>query len=463
MKLPDKFVSEMNSFFASCDVPEEGFWESFDQPSAKGIRMSRSKACDKSSRLRVLDAAGCADDPVLWCDGGYYSDSDKPGRSPFYHAGVVYPQEPSAMLPASILAAKPGDIVLDMCAAPGGKATRIGEDLKGEGILFANEINFKRSKALLRNIERAGIPNAVILNENPENIAAVMPKFFDKIIIDAPCSGEGMMRRDDQAVRSYLKFGPETVIPIQRDILEAAAVLLKNKGEIVYSTCTFCIDEDENQILGFLDRHPEFEVVEHDLPEGVSASPVLKGAMRIWPHLARGDGHFCVHLRRSADGEDPVYDIAPATPRKPEDLVTTFISDILKPEFVGTFDGRILRAGQSLVIPAVNDRLLAGLKVVKNGMFLGEIEQKGNKKVFAPSNSFPLLLSGKEIREDSFMSLSADDLMLAKYLKGETIPAAEGLKSQGFIVIGVERYPLGLGKVAGGMIKNLYPASWRME
>ena len=463
MKLPDKFTDEMNTFFASYDVGQEGFWESFDQPSAKGIRISRSKVRDIDGRRTVLAQTGCEEDPVLWCDGGYYSGSDKPGKSPFYHAGVLYPQEPSAMLPAAILNAKPGDIVLDMCAAPGGKATRIGEDLMGEGILVANEINFKRSKALLRNIERAGIPNAVILNETPENIASKLPHFFDKIIIDAPCSGEGMMRRDDQAVRSYLKFGPDTVIPIQRDILESAAVLLKNKGEIVYSTCTFCVDEDENMILRFLARHPEFHVVKHDLPEGVSSSPVLKGAMRIWPHLARGDGHFCVHLKRESEDLDPEYDFEPAKPRKDEDMHKAFIEDLLKPVYSAVFDGRVLRNGQSLVIPAMNERLLRGLKGVKNGMFLGEIEPKGSKKIFAPSNSLPLLFTGDMIREDSFANLDHDDINLAKYLKGETIPAHDTLKSQGYVLIGVEGYPLGLGKITQGMIKNLYPASWRME
>ena len=463
MRLPEKFTSEMKAFFAAYDLPEEGFWASFDEPSEKGIRISRSKVRDQEERQHVLSSAGCNEDPVAWCDGGYYSENDKPGKSPFYHAGVIYPQECSAMLPASVLNAKPGDIVLDMCAAPGGKATRIGEDLKGEGILVANEINFKRSKALLRNIERAGIPNAVILNESPENIAASLPHFFDKIIIDAPCSGEGMMRRDDRAVRSYEQFGPDTVIPIQRDILESAAILLKNKGEIVYSTCTFCVDEDENMIIGFLDRHPEFKVVEHDIPEGVSESPVLKGAMRIWPHLARGDGHFCVHIRRDTEDTDPEYDIEPDKPRKEEDMHKAFVDDLLRPEYKTVFDGRVLRNGQSLVVPAMNERLLKGLKVVKNGMFLGEIETKGSKKIFAPSNSLPLLFTGDMIREDSFANFDHDDINLAKYLKGETIPAPDTLKSQGYVLIGVEGYPLGLGKNTQGMIKNMYPAAWRME
>ena len=463
MKLPEKFTDEMNAFFEAYDVPEEGFWASFDEPSEKGIRISRSKVADIEGRRQILADTACGEDPVNWCDGGYYSDSDKPGKSPYYHAGAVYPQEPSAMLPAVILDARPGDIVLDMCAAPGGKATRIGEDLKGQGVLFANEINFKRSKALLRNIERAGIPNAVILNETPENIVSVLPGFFDKIIIDAPCSGEGMMRRDDQAVRSYLKFGPETVIPIQKDILEAAAVLLKNKGDIVYSTCTFCIDEDEKQIMSFLERHPDFHVVEHDLPEGVSASPVLKGAMRIWPHMARGDGHFCVHLRRDADVEDLPKEFVPAVPRKKEDLLTEFLSDILKDDHIDAFCSSAVKKGQSLVIPAVDEKILYGLKVVKNGIFLGETESKGNRKIFSPSNSFPLLLDRNMIRDDSFISFDADDIMLSKYLKGETVESVPGKKAQGYVVIGVAGYPLGLGKISGGMIKNLYPAAWRME
>ena len=220
--------------------------------------------------------------PVSWCSGGYYVNNEPGGRDPLYHAGVYYPQEPSAMLPAQVMAAKPGEIVLD-----------------GKGILVANEISFERSKALLRNIERSGIEGLVILNETPENIAARLPLFFDKILIDAPCSGEGMFRRDKNACRSYMNYGPKVCVPLQESILEAADKCLKEGGSIVYSTCTFCVDEDENQIKRFIERHPEYHVKAHPEIKGVTHAgegSILPGSMRIWPHMSEGDGHFCVHI-----------------------------------------------------------------------------------------------------------------------------------------------------------------------
>ena len=273
MILPDRFRERLDSYLKdNKDIPYEGFWESFDDTrDTAGLRFNLSKTTEDSLK-DILKELAVTNDPVLWCDGAYYHTEENPGRDPLYHAGVFYPQEASAMLPAQVLNAKPGDIVLDMCAAPGGKACRIGEDLRGEGLLVANEINYERSKALLRNIERTGITNSIILNEDPENIAAHLPCFFDKILIDAPCSGEGMFRRDPQAVKSWEKFGPDTCIPMQYDILENAHLMLKPGGEMVYSTCTFCEGEDEVQIRDFLDRHHEYTIIAHPEIEGVSHS-----------------------------------------------------------------------------------------------------------------------------------------------------------------------------------------------
>ena len=300
MQLPDSFVNEMNDFFTRHnEVPRDGFYESFDKVPLKGIRFSRSKISSAQQETDFLGDMNEDIKPVSWCSGGYYVNNEPGGRDPLYHAGVYYPQEPSAMLPAQVMAAKPGEIVLDLCAAPGGKACRLGEDMHGKGILVANEISFERSKALLRNIERSGIEGLVILNETPENIADRLPLFFDKILIDAPCSGEGMFRRDKNACKSYMNYGPKVCVPLQESILEAAHKSLKEGGSIVYSTCTFCVDEDEYQIKRFIERHPEYHVKAHPEIEGVthaSEGSILPGSMRIWPHLSEGDGHFCVHI-----------------------------------------------------------------------------------------------------------------------------------------------------------------------
>ena len=242
MKFPEEFLNEMNDFFSRYKyVPQEGFFESFEKEPLKGLRFSRTKIHSADEEKALLNDLGEGGNPVPWCSGGYYVNNETGGKEALYHAGVYYPQEPSAMLPAQVMAAKPGEIVLDLCAAPGGKACRLGEDMKGEGILVANEISFDRSKALLRNIERSGIKGCVILNETPENIASRLPLFFDKILIDAPCSGEGMFRRDPGAVKSYMNYGPKVCVPLQESILEAAHKCLKDGGSIVYSTCTFCV------------------------------------------------------------------------------------------------------------------------------------------------------------------------------------------------------------------------------
>ena len=217
MKLPVSFIDRMNEFFKRSGLSADGFEASFDAEPRKGIRINTLKS-PADIFPDIMRSLGEDFDPVPWCSCGFYTKGEGTGNDPYYHAGVYYPQEPSAMLPAEVMGVRPGDRVLDLCAAPGGKACRMGEDLKGEGLLVANEINANRAKALLRNIERMGIAGAVILNETPENLAGRLRGFFDKILVDAPCSGEGMFRRDPNAVKSWERFGPDTCMPMMQRI-----------------------------------------------------------------------------------------------------------------------------------------------------------------------------------------------------------------------------------------------------
>ena len=475
MQLPEEFISEMNGFFSSQDhVTKEGFFESFDKIPLKGVRFSRSKICSKSEEYAFLADMNEEVKPVSWCDGGYYVDNEPGGKDPLYHAGVYYPQEPSAMLPAQVMAAKPGEIVLDLCAAPGGKACRLGEDMAGKGILVANEISFERSKALLRNIERSGIEGLVILNETPENIASRLPLFFDKILIDAPCSGEGMFRRDKGATKSYMNYGPKVCVPLQQSILEAADKCLKDGGSIVYSTCTFCVDEDENQIAGFIARHPEYHVKAHPEIEGVThagENSILPGSMRIWPHLSDGDGHFCVHIVKGEEkdlrsaGEYLIKETVGAKDKNAEAALSVLdevLSDKGREELL---KGRFVSHGTGLFKMTFDEKLFKGLKVVKTGLYVGDIKPlKSGKKVFEPSNSIALALSEDSVREDSYLALSRDDDRLAKYLRGETIMVTsdDKLKSSGTILVGIGRFPLGFAKINGQTAKNMYPKAWRL-
>lgn len=475
MNLPEDFINEMDSFFSQqTSVPEEGFYESFDKEPLKGIRFSRSKISSVEEERILLEELGETADPVSWCSGGYYTKNESSGREALYHAGVYYPQEPSAMLPAQVMSAKPGEIVLDLCAAPGGKACRLGEDMKGEGLLVANEISFERSKALLRNIERSGIKGLVILNETPENIAERLPLFFDKILIDAPCSGEGMFRRDSGAVKSYMNYGPKVCVPLQESILEAAHKCLKDGGSIVYSTCTFCVEEDENQIARFIERHPEYHVKPHPEIQGVThggEGSVLPGSMRIWPHLSKGDGHFCVHLVKGAEQElNSAKEILSDGDEKRRDRNIEAAMNVLDEVLSGKgkkalLKGRFVTHGTGIFQMTFDERIFKGLKVVKTGLYVGDIKPlKSGKTVFEPSNSIALALSRDDIRDDSYLALSRDDDRLLKYLRGETISVSQedGIKNSGLIIAGIGSYPLGFAKINGTTAKNMYPKAWRL-
>lgn len=471
MNLPIVFENRMKDYFKSSDVTSEGFFESFDKEPLKGIRINRMKV---SSFDDVLSSLDITKDPVTWCDGGFYTTSESSGKDPYYHAGVYYPQEPSAMLPAQVLSAKPGDMVLDLCAAPGGKACRLGEDLKGEGLLVANEINEDRAKALLRNIERTGITNAVILNETPEHLCERFDAFFDKILVDAPCSGEGMFRRDPFAVKSWEKFGPEVCIEMQKGILECTDKMLKVGGELVYSTCTFCEGEDEDMIRDFMEKHPGYEIIPHPELSDVTVCDKLPGAMRIWPHLSRGDGHFCVHLRKVSSDHESRFDYTFATRKrtdnysfnKSREALLSFMKDILKDDAFKAFKGRcdqqfVFHKNKIHLVP-VNEHLFDRLKVVKMGHFPGEIKETFDKMIFLPSHCLAISLVFDEIKDDRKLVLKRDDERLMKYLKGETIDANEIKASKGYVVVCVDSYPLGFAKIQGSSLKNLYPKAWRL-
>ena len=475
MQLPDSFTNEMNDFFTRYDyVPREGFYESFDKIPLKGVRFSRSKITSPEQETSFLADMNEDIKPVSWCSGGYYVNNEPGGKDPLYHAGVYYPQEPSAMLPAQVMAAKPGEIVLDLCAAPGGKACRLGEDMRGQGILVANEISFERSKALLRNIERSGIEGLVILNETPENIAERLPLFFDKILIDAPCSGEGMFRRDKNACKSYMNYGPKVCVPLQESILEAADKCLKEGGSIVYSTCTFCVDEDENQIARFIERHPEYHVNAHPEIEGVTHAgegSILPGSMRIWPHLSEGDGHFCVHLIKGEEkdlksADELLIKETVGIKDKSAEAALSVLDEVLSDEGrEALLKGRFVSHGTGLFKMTFEEKLFKGLKVVKTGLYVGDIKPlKSGKKVFEPSNSIALSLDREDIKEDSYLPLARTDDRLSKYLRGETISILpeDGLKASGMIIVGIGDFPLGFAKINGQTAKNMYPKAWRL-
>jgi 23S rRNA U2552 (ribose-2'-O)-methylase RlmE/FtsJ len=382
-----------------------------------------------------------------------------------------------------VLGVQPGDKVLDLCAAPGGKATRIGSAMMGQGLLVANEINEDRSRALLRNIELFGIRNAVITNESPSQLEKKFPAYFDKILIDAPCSGEGMFRRDPHATKSWERFGPAACEKIQKEILISAHHMLASGGHIVYATCTFNTRENEDMIDWFLHAYPEYSVIAHPEIKGVtqSSGQSFSGSMRIWPHVSRGEGHFCVHLMNTAASEDntsrvdyPMRRNDPSrqfTSRSAKEALLSFAkivcTDAAYESFVNRVELQFLLHGDKIHLLPVSDLLFDGCKVVKMGDFPGEVRTTPQGRIFIPSHAFALTLAKADVRDDHVLTFARDDARCMRYLRGETIMLQEAecshLASNAYVLICIDSYPIGWGKSNGASLKNLYPKAWRIQ
>ena len=295
--LPQQFLSRMEKMIGE-EYPD--FLASYERPRYHSLRVNPLKG----TAGELKEKASFQLRPVLWAENGYYyQEEERPGRHPFHEAGIYYIQEASAMAPAVYLNAQPGERVLDLCAAPGGKSTQIGADLKGQGLLVCNEIHPHRAKILSENIERMGIRNALVVSHEPAYLAERFPEYFDRIMVDAPCSGEGMFRKNEGAIEEWSPENVEMCAARQEDILESAAVMLRPGGRMVYSTCTFAPAEDEGTISHFLEKHPEFQIEEVKKYPGMSsAMPPCERAVRLWPHKVKGEGHFLASLKKQGEG-----------------------------------------------------------------------------------------------------------------------------------------------------------------
>ena len=311
--LPAAFADSMRALLG--DEEYTSYIKSFGEDWKPGLRANGLKI--RPEELKAILPWRL--EPVPWVKTGFYYDGDqaRPSRHPAYYAGLYYLQEPSAMTPGELLPVEPGDRVLDLCAAPGGKSTQLGARLLGEGLLVSNDISNSRARALLKNLELAGIPNICVTSESPERLSQVFPLFFDKILVDAPCSGEGMFRRDSEMVKDWALKGPAYYAPLQREILAAAVTMLRPGGTILYSTCTFSREEDEGTVEYALNRFPDLELKSLDtgLVPGACGGIGLEGCMRLFPHRIKGEGHFLALLRKKESGGESGtagYDGVPA-------------------------------------------------------------------------------------------------------------------------------------------------------
>lgn len=453
MKLPAVFLEKMKTLLR--DEYEE-FLESYDQPRYYGLRVNRLKTgVDDFLRISPFPL-----EPVPWTkDGFYYPEGAGPGRHPYYYAGLYYIQEPSAMLPGAVLDAQPGERVLDLCAAPGGKTVQLAAGMKGQGLLVANDINSDRVKALVKNIELCGVRNAIVTNDSPGKLAERFEGFFDRILVDAPCSGEGMFRKDEEAARSWENFKCEKCAGMQWDILQNVDRMLKPGGSIVYSTCTFSPEEDEIMIARFLESHDGYELADIEKHSGISAgrpewaggNPELAKAARLWPHKLKGEGHFVALMRKKGlqGNAGEVKEISYGNMKKEEiEAFRSFERENLNGQIEGCFEVK----GSNLYCLPVALPDLKGIKIAKFGWYLGEF----SRNQFIPSHSLAIALRREDLKNTTDFSSSSREVL--SYLRGETL-MIEGKK--GYTGICVDGYTLGWAKQTGDMLKNLYPKGWR--
>lgn len=434
---------------------------------------------------------------VPWCPTGYYYPSDQTlSKHPFYHAGLYYIQEPSAMSPVEWMNVRPGMKVLDLCAAPGGKSVQIAGKLQNLGLLVSNDISLKRTKAILKNIEISGITNCIITNSEPAQLAINFSDFFDRILVDAPCSGEGMFRKDPSLIKSYHEV-LTNITSIQTEILEQASKMLKPGGRLIYSTCTFNKEENEEIIKRFMSNHSNFYIIDPftHFPEaaayGFSRGIEIPSA-RLFPHKLQGEGHFIAILEKTLShsletsclqesstknslsqcvlsvSENPQKKTTSITHKKsskktsfpkknpvfdPQNDFCSILSEFEKETLCSPIDGEIIYSQGSLYRECGFQKHLQGIRVIRNGLYLGDIKNNN----FIPSSAF--IMASKRSDFKHSISFNADDPLLYKYLRCETLhlDAADG-----YHFICVDEYPLGLVKVKNGIAKNLYNQNWRL-
>ena len=427
MNLPEQFLNRMKKRLGE-EYP--AFLSSYEKPPVKGLRVNTLKI---SVEEFLQNAPFPLGEQTEWEWTGLYHTQEKAGAFLEHFAGLYYLQEPSAMSIGDVADQYKKERVLDLCAAPGGKTTLVAAQMGGDGILIANEIDGARARILSQNVERMGIKNCAVVSSSPERLAQQFPAYFDLILVDAPCSGEGMFNKEPNAIPEWSEENVRRCAERQREILDCAAAMLAGGGTIIYSTCTFAEEEDEWQIEAFLKRHPEFFIYED-------------GMDKLYPHEVKGEGHFVAALKKS-EGEQrsakpyPVRRNAQAN-KAFQGFAKDFFVTVPQGEITTLPDGRmyLLPGG----IPAIDAYIL------RLGVELGEFDGK----LFKPAHALAMSLKREEIKH--FIELTPRDC--ERYLSGETIPYDT---ENGWCVVGFKDYPLGLCKAVNGTLKNHLPKALR--
>lgn len=477
MNLPIEFEKKMKAFLGD---EWDDFLYSYDNNRFQALRFNTLKVQSPEERMRILKTLKISSDKkVSWANEAYYFDENvRPGKHPYHEMGLYYIQEPSAMSAAALLAPKPGMRVLDLCAAPGGKSTQLATYLGDSGLLVSNEINTQRSRILSQNIERMGIKNAIVTNEDSFVLASHFPGFFNAIQVDAPCSGEGMFRKLPEAIEQWSMENVAICAARQKEILDNAAVMLKPGGVIVYSTCTFSKEENEDVIEYFLERHPDFTLEEME---------------RFWPHKVDGEGHFVAKLvrRGSVNELGADYDVCEDSCNKVEDtglkvdrktkknknsknrknetkpaltkenmkLLSEFLDETISEDVAAWIkNSRLVMFGEQLYRLPDMEVDIKGLKVQRAGLHIGEFK----KQRFEPSHSLALALKLNDAK--NLVKLTCDNPQTIGFFNGQSVVLSDEQTAEckkGWALVCVDGYTAGWGKVNGTQVKNHYPKGLR--
>lgn len=459
MNLPIEFENKMKAFLGN---EWDDFLYSYDNNRFQALRFNTLKVQSPEERMRILKVLGISSDKrVSWANEAYYFDENvRPGKHPYHEMGLYYIQEPSAMSAAALLAPKPGMRVLDLCAAPGGKSTQLATYLGDSGLLVSNEINTQRSRILSQNIERMGIKNAIVTNEDSFVLASHFPGFFNAIQVDAPCSGEGMFRKLPEAIEQWSMENVAICAARQKEILDNAAVMLKPGGTIVYSTCTFSKEENEDVIEYFLEKHPDFTLEEME---------------RFWPHKVDGEGHFVAKLvrRGSVDtgfksdrqtkkiknNKNRKNETKSALTKENMKLLSEFLDETISDDMAALIkNSRLVMFGEQLYRLPDMEVDIKGLKVQRAGLHIGEFK----KQRFEPSHSLALALKLSEAK--NVVKLTCDNPQTIGFFNGQSVMLSDEQAAEckkGWALVCVDGYPAGWGKVNGTQVKNHYPKGLR--
>lgn len=429
--LPEKFIENMKK-----QLPEtewEAFFACYEKKPFKGVRLNGLKG----GRYALKPLLPFLGEPIPWEENGFYTDEEKLGGNPLHFAGAFYSQEPSAMSAAPLLEVKPGERVLDLCSAPGGKGTQLACAMDGKGIIVLNEPVSSRAKILSQNVERMGIKNAVVLNEYPDALATKFQGYFDKILVDAPCSGEGMFRKNaEEALAEWSEENVALCAERQKGILDCATKMLRVGGRLVYSTCTFAIAEDEGQVRDYLASHPEMQLLKQE---------------KLYPHKVDGEGHFVAlfeKISRTEEWESRLKEHKRSVTNSGEKAYRDFEKTFFKEKFAF----RLHEVNGILYELPENVFDWKGLQVLRVGVRLGEVKNGR----FEPSHSLAMCVKADECK--NVVDFTADDEKLEKYLRGETFDCDI---PNGWCVVCVRGLPVGLGKAVGGTVKNHLPKGLR--